>query len=93
MPASSGLSGLETMAAALPFADGVFPISMVNFELYSKAAEFLSKGKPFVSASVVRFQAPISGKPDHPQPVVARGSHFLWAVCQYSKGLLRIRAD
>ena len=29
----------------------------------NKAAELLAKGEPFVTASVVRFQAPISGKP------------------------------
>ena len=34
MLASSGLPGLETIAAALPFADGVLSVAMVKFELY-----------------------------------------------------------
>ena len=29
----------------------------------AKAAELLAKGEPFVTAQVVRFEAPISGKP------------------------------
>jgi len=34
MLANSDLPGLETIAAALPFADGVLSVSMMKLELY-----------------------------------------------------------
>jgi len=43
-----------------------------------KAAELLAKGEPFVTASVVRFQAPISGKPGDKAIIVADGSMWGW---------------
>src|SRR5215467_12324943 len=39
----------------------------------NKAAELLAKGEPFVTASVVRFQAPISGKPGDKAIIFADG--------------------
>ncbi|MBA0083457.1 MAG: hypothetical protein HRJ53_00520 [Acidobacteria bacterium Pan2503] len=36
---------------------------MMFEQFVAKAAELLAIGEPFVTASVVRFEAPISGKP------------------------------
>ncbi|MGA3087820.1 MAG: XdhC family protein [Terriglobales bacterium] len=44
----------------------------------SKAAELLSRGEPFVTASVVRFQAPISGKPGDKAIIFADGKMWGW---------------
>jgi xanthine dehydrogenase accessory factor len=43
-----------------------------------KAAELLVKGEPFVTASVVRFQAPISGKPGDKAIIFADGKMWGW---------------
>lgn len=43
-----------------------------------KAAELLLKGEPFVTASVVRFQAPISGKPGDKAIILADGRMWGW---------------
>lgn len=43
-----------------------------------KAAELLAKGEPFVTASVVRFQAPISGKPGDKAIIFANGTIWGW---------------
>ena len=43
-----------------------------------KAAELLAKGEPFVTASVVRFQAPISGKPGDKAIILADGRMWGW---------------
>ena len=43
-----------------------------------KAAELLAKGEPFVTASVVRFQAPISGKPGDKAIIFADGKMWGW---------------
>jgi xanthine dehydrogenase accessory factor len=47
-------------------------------EFLNKAAELLAKGEPFVTASVVRFQAPISGKPGDKAIVFADGKIWGW---------------
>lgn len=44
----------------------------------NKAAELLVKGEPFVTASVVRFQAPISGKPGDKAIIFADGKMWGW---------------
>jgi xanthine dehydrogenase accessory factor len=44
----------------------------------NKAAELLTKGEPFVTASVVRFQAPISGKPGDKAIIFADGRMWGW---------------
>jgi xanthine dehydrogenase accessory factor len=44
----------------------------------NKAAELLAKGEPFVTASVVRFQAPISGKPRDKAIIFADGKMWGW---------------
>jgi len=44
----------------------------------NKAAELLAKGEPFVAASVVRFQAPISGKPGDKAIIFANGKMWGW---------------
>jgi xanthine dehydrogenase accessory factor len=44
----------------------------------TKAAELLAKGEPFVTASVVRFQAPISGKPGDKAIIFADGKMWGW---------------
>src|ERR1700734_389875 len=44
----------------------------------NKAAELLAKGEPFVTASVVRFQAPISGKPGDKAIIFADGKMWGW---------------
>jgi xanthine dehydrogenase accessory factor len=43
-----------------------------------KASELLAKGEPFVTASVVRFQAPISGKPGDKAIIFADGRMWGW---------------
>src|SRR5215469_7032058 len=49
------------------------------FDLFlEKAAELLAKGEPFVTASVVRFQAPISGKPGDKAIILADGRMWGW---------------
>ena len=44
----------------------------------NKAAELLAKGEPFATASVVRFQAPISGKPGDKAIIFADGKMWGW---------------
>jgi xanthine dehydrogenase accessory factor len=44
----------------------------------SKAAELLAKGESFATASVVRFQAPISGKPGDKAIIFADGKMWGW---------------
>ncbi|MGA2643288.1 MAG: XdhC family protein [Candidatus Sulfotelmatobacter sp.] len=44
----------------------------------NKAAELLAKGEPFATASVVRFQAPISGKPGDKAIIFADGRMWGW---------------
>jgi xanthine dehydrogenase accessory factor len=44
----------------------------------NKAAELLARGEPFVTASVVRFQAPISGKPGDKAIIFADGRMWGW---------------
>jgi xanthine dehydrogenase accessory factor len=44
----------------------------------NKAAELLAKGETFVTASVVRFQAPISGKPGDKAIIFADGKMWGW---------------
>jgi xanthine dehydrogenase accessory factor len=44
----------------------------------NKAAELLAKGEPFVTATVVRFQAPISGKPGDKAIIFADGRMWGW---------------
>jgi len=44
----------------------------------NKATELLAKGEPFVTASVVRFQAPISGKPGDKAIILADGKMWGW---------------
>jgi xanthine dehydrogenase accessory factor len=44
----------------------------------NKAAELLAKGEPFVTATVVRFEAPISGKPGDKAIVFADGRIWGW---------------
>jgi len=44
----------------------------------NKAAELLAKGESFVTASVVRFQAPISGKPGDKAIIFADGKMWGW---------------
>src|SRR5215471_21004935 len=43
-----------------------------------KAAELLEQGEPFVAASVVRFQAPISGKPGDKAIIFLDGKMWGW---------------
>ena len=47
-------------------------------QFLNKAAELLAKGEPFVTASVVRFQAPISGKPGDKAIIFADGKMWGW---------------
>jgi xanthine dehydrogenase accessory factor len=47
-------------------------------QFLDKAAELLAKGEPFVTASVVRFQAPISGKPGDKAIIFADGKMWGW---------------
>jgi xanthine dehydrogenase accessory factor len=44
----------------------------------NKAAELLAKGETFVTASVVRFQSPISGKPGDKAIIFADGKMWGW---------------
>jgi xanthine dehydrogenase accessory factor len=44
----------------------------------NKATELLARGEPFVTASVVRFQAPISGKPGDKAIIFADGKMWGW---------------
>jgi xanthine dehydrogenase accessory factor len=44
----------------------------------NKATELLARGEPFVTASVVRFQAPISGKPGDKAIILADGKMWGW---------------
>ena len=44
----------------------------------NKAAELLAKGEPFVTASVVRFESPISGKPGDKAIIFADGKMWGW---------------
>jgi xanthine dehydrogenase accessory factor len=47
-------------------------------QFLNKAVELLAKGEPFVTASVVRFQAPISGKPGDKAIIFADGKMWGW---------------
>ncbi|MGA7931632.1 MAG: XdhC family protein [Candidatus Sulfotelmatobacter sp.] len=47
-------------------------------QFLNKAMELLAKGEPFVTASVVRFQAPISGKPGDKAIIFADGKMWGW---------------
>ncbi len=47
-------------------------------QFLNKAAELLAKGEPFVTASVVRFQAPISGKPGDKAIIFPDGKMWGW---------------
>jgi xanthine dehydrogenase accessory factor len=47
-------------------------------QFLNKATELLAKGEPFVTASVVRFQAPISGKPGDKAIIFPDGKMWGW---------------
>jgi xanthine dehydrogenase accessory factor len=47
-------------------------------QFLNKAAELLAKGEPFAVAEVVRYQAPISGKPGDKAIIVAGGKMWGW---------------
>ena len=47
-------------------------------QFLNEAMELLAKGEPFVTASVVRFQAPISGKPGDKAIIFADGKMRGW---------------
>ena len=47
-------------------------------QFLNKATELLAKGEPFVTASVVRFQAPISGKPGDKAIIFSDGTMWGW---------------
>ena len=47
-------------------------------QFLNKAAELLAKGEPFAVAEVVRYQAPISGKPGDKAIVAADGKMWGW---------------
>jgi xanthine dehydrogenase accessory factor len=51
---------------------------MMFDQFLNKAAELLAKGEPFVTAFVVRFQAPISGKPGDKAIILADGKMWGW---------------
>lgn len=51
---------------------------MMFDQFLKKAAELLAKGEPFVTASVVRFQAPISGKPGDKAIIFSDGRIWGW---------------
>ena len=52
---------------------------MMMFDQFlNKAAELLAKNEPFATASVVRFQAPISGKPGDKAIIFADGKMWGW---------------
>ena len=47
-------------------------------QFLSKAAELLAQDEPFAVAEVVRYQAPISGKPGDKAIIVADGKMWGW---------------
>jgi xanthine dehydrogenase accessory factor len=47
-------------------------------QFVNKAVQLLAKGEPFVTASVVRFRAPISGKPGDKAIIFADGRIWGW---------------
>jgi len=51
---------------------------MMLDEFLTKASQLLAEGEPFVTASVVRFQAPISGKPGDKAIIFADGKMWGW---------------
>jgi xanthine dehydrogenase accessory factor len=51
---------------------------MMIDEFLTKASQLLAAGEPFVTASVVRFQAPISGKPGDKAIIFADGKMWGW---------------
>ena len=52
---------------------------MTMFDQFlAKAAELLAKDEPFVTATVVRFEAPISGKPGDKAIIFADGGMWGW---------------
>ena len=51
---------------------------MMFDEFVNQAAELLAKGEPFVTAWVVRFQAPISGKPGDKAIILSDGKMRGW---------------
>src|SRR5215469_8272121 len=51
---------------------------MMFDQFVAKAAELLAKGEPFVTASVVRFEAPISGKPGDKAIIFQDGRMWGW---------------
>ena len=51
---------------------------MMFEQFVAKAAELLAKGQPFVTASVVRFEAPISGKPGDKAIIFQDGRMWGW---------------
>ena len=51
---------------------------MMFDQFVAKAAELLAKGEPFATASVVRFEAPISGKPGDKAIVFQDGRMWGW---------------
>jgi len=51
---------------------------MMLDEFLNKASQLLAEGEPFVTATVVRFQAPISGKPGDKAIIFADGKIWGW---------------
>src|SRR5215470_19870056 len=51
---------------------------MMFDQFVAKAAELLAMGEPFVTASVVRYEAPISGKPGDKAIVFPDGRMWGW---------------
>jgi xanthine dehydrogenase accessory factor len=51
---------------------------MMFDQFLKKAAELLAKGERFVTASVVRFQGPISGKPGDKAIIFPDGQIWGW---------------
>jgi xanthine dehydrogenase accessory factor len=51
---------------------------MMFAQFLKKAEELLAKGEPFVTASVVRFEAPISGKPGDKAIIFSDGRIWGW---------------
>jgi xanthine dehydrogenase accessory factor len=47
-------------------------------QFLSKAEELLAKGEPFAVALVVRYEAPISGKPGNKAIIFADGKIWGW---------------
>src|SRR5690242_8915668 len=56
----------------------IYKVPAMFDRFLNKAAELLAKGEPFVTASVVRFQAPISGKPGDKAIIFADGKMWGW---------------